>query len=103
MPMRRMRVMIAMVGLVLGAACASNPRPGVVYARRGPPRERVEVVTVAPSREEVWVKGHWTWVRNDYEWVPGRWVRPDRGFRDWVAGRWEHDRYGWYYVEGHWR
>jgi hypothetical protein len=35
--------------------------------------------------------------------VPGHWAPVERGYREWIPGRWEHDRYGWYYVEGRWR
>ncbi len=97
------RATLVGAALLVSAACAGNPRPGVVYVRRGPPAERVEVVTAAPSREDVWVKGHWAWRRDDYDWVPGHWARAEPGFREWVAGRWEQDRHGWYYIEGHWR
>ena len=87
------------------AACASNPRPrvGVEYAMREPPAERREVIPVSPGVDYVWVKGHWGWRHDDYEWMPGHWAIPERGYREWVAGRWEHDRGGWFYIEGHWR
>ncbi|MEO7082745.1 MAG: hypothetical protein ABI442_00505 [Gemmatimonadaceae bacterium] len=106
-----MRNLLNMRGVVLAVAlgsvgaCARNPRPrvGVEYAVRQPPSERVEVIPDRPGAEYVWVKGHWGWRRNDYEWIPGRWSVPARGFREWLPGRWERDRYGWFYVEGRWR
>lgn len=100
-------IRIAAGVLAVGAtgACAANPRPrvGLEYAMREPPRERVEVVPTSPGREYVWVKGHWGWRRNDYEWIPGRWAVPERGYREWEPGRWDRDRNGWFYVEGRWR
>jgi hypothetical protein len=98
------RIMLVMALATVGA-CARNPRPrvGVEYAVREPPRERVEVISTSPGTEYVWVKGHWGWRRNDYEWIPGRWTVPARGFHEWVAGRWQRDRFGWFYEEGHWR
>ena len=107
--MMRKQLLIRVAAGVLAsstmAACAANPRPrtGVEYVVRQPPTERVEVVPSTPGREYVWVKGHWGWRRDDYEWIPGRWVVPERGYREWVAGKWQHDRNGWFYVEGHWR
>ena len=100
-----MRVIAGLMAVSALAACAANPRPraGVEYVVREPPRERVEVIPRSPGVEYVWVKGHWGWRRNDYEWVPGHWAVPERGFREWVPGRWEHDRGGWFFVEGHWR
>jgi hypothetical protein len=100
-------VRVALMGFALAAsaACATNPKPrvGVEYARREPPAERVEVISNAPGPDYVWVKGHWGWRRDDYEWIAGHWAVPERGFREWVPGRWEHDRSGWFYVEGRWR
>jgi hypothetical protein len=99
------RRMVLALALGTVGACARNPRPrvGIAYAVREPPAERVEVIPGRPGAEYVWVKGHWGWRRNDYEWIPGRWVVPERGFRDWVPGHWQHDRFGWFYQEGHWR
>jgi hypothetical protein len=106
--MKRTLVLRLVAGFVATSAlgaCYVNPRPrvGVAYVMRQPPAERVEVVSASPGVEYVWVKGHWGWRRNDYEWIPGRWVIPERGFREWVPGRWERDRGGWFYVEGRWR
>ncbi len=97
-----MRAAVALAGLFLGA-CASNPRLGVAYAHRGPPVERVEVISVSPGRDQVWIKGHWAWRGGDYDWISGHWSAPERGYREWIPGRWEHDRHGWFYVEGRWR
>jgi hypothetical protein len=96
-----------MMALALGTstACYRNARPrgDVEYVVREPPRERVEVVGRSPGSDYVWVKGHWAWRRNDYEWIPGRWAIPERGFREWEPGRWQHERSGWFYIEGRWR
>ena len=106
--MKKVIMVKVFAGLVATAAlgaCYANSRPrvGVEYVMRGPPRERVEVIPASPGREYVWVTGHWGWRRNDYEWIAGHWVVPERGFREWVPGRWEHDRAGWFYIEGRWR
>jgi len=106
--MKRTLVLRLVAGFVATSAlgaCYVNPRPrvGVAYVMRQPPSERVEIIPTSPGVEYVWVKGHWGWRRNDYEWIPGRWVLPERGYREWAPGRWERDRGGWFYVEGHWR
>jgi hypothetical protein len=88
---------------VAGLACAPYPPPGRVYVVAPPPRERVEVVTVAPGPGYVWAGGHWRWAGQSYVWAPGRWILPDRGRSYWVAGHWAQDRRGWYWVDGHWR
>jgi hypothetical protein len=90
--------------LLAGAlACLPLPPPGVVLVDRGPPAMRHEVVVVSPGPGFVWIYGYWSWGRNEYHWVPGRWLRPDRGFREWEPGRWVHSRRGWYWREGRWR
>ncbi|MEP6690739.1 MAG: hypothetical protein ABJD07_06245 [Gemmatimonadaceae bacterium] len=99
----RFRAAAIAVALTVSAACAGNPRAGVIYAHRAPPTERIEVVSVAPGREDVWVKGHWAWRRDDYDWIPGHWARAQAGSREYVPGRWEHDRFGWFWIEGRWR
>jgi len=89
--------------VLLGAlACVPPPPPGAVVVVREPPRERVEVIVASPGPRYVWVRGFWRWERNDYVWVPGRWVIPERGFHKWVPGHWQHRRGGWFWVEGHW-
>jgi hypothetical protein len=106
--MKRTLVPLLVAGLVGSSAlsaCYVNPRPrvGVAYVMRQPPAERVEVISTRPGVEYVWVAGHWGWRRDNYEWISGRWVIPERGFHEWVPGRWERDRGGWFYVEGRWR
>ena len=75
----------------------------VMFITREPPPERVEVITVRPSEESVWIGGHWTGRGNNYAWVSGRWQRPESGKKEWENGKWEHEQRGWYYTEGHWR
>jgi hypothetical protein len=75
----------------------------VAFVARRPPAVREEVVIARPSPEHVWIKGYWAPRNGEFEWVGGRWARPEPGFRTWVDGRWEHEKRGWFFVEGHWR
>ena len=97
------RLMGCLVLIGLGAACATNPPPGVMYLERRPPPARVEVVGVAPGPGFVWIGGFWRWGGAEYAWVPGRWAPRERGHRHWNAGHWRHTRRGWYWAEGRWR
>jgi WXXGXW repeat (2 copies) len=99
------RLMAGLIAVSSVGACMVSPRPrlGVEYVVRRPPVERVEVIPASPGPTYVWVNGYWSWRRDGYEWVGGRWVVPERGYGEWVAGRWEHDPAGWFFVEGHWR
>lgn len=74
-----------------------------MYVVRRPPPERVEVIAVAPSPAHIWIAGHWMWREPEFVWMSGRWDVPAPGFRRWERGRWQHDRNGWFWLEGHWR
>jgi hypothetical protein len=93
----------ALAAPAVGCVAYVRPRAGVVYFTEHPPVARVEVVPASPGVGFVWIKGYWGYHGNSYAWVPGRWERPAEGHRVWVAERWQHDRNGWYLVEGHWR
>ena len=69
---------------------------------REPPVARLEVMGAAPVGNYVWIGGYWQWHRNDYAWVPGRWVKPPRGRRAWSPAHWEREPRGWYFVDGRW-
>ena len=93
-----------MVGMLLLAGCAARVGPaGVEFAVRAPPRVRVEVRSVSPGPEYVWIGGYYAWRGGDYVWVPGRWDRPPQAsYRRWQPGHWVQARQGWYWVEGRW-
>jgi hypothetical protein len=44
----------------------------VVVEEAAPP-ERVEVITVRPYRDAVWIRGHYIRERHRWLWVPGHW------------------------------
>jgi WXXGXW repeat (2 copies) len=91
-----------MLGLT-GCMASAGGRPGVVYARYAPPSPVYESVAVAPGPGYVWIPGHHEWRGQNYVWIGGRYVLPERGFRRYEPGRWRHNRNGWYWVEGRWR
>jgi WXXGXW repeat (2 copies) len=69
-----------------------------------PPPLRHEVVRVRPGRGYTWIAGYWDWrpARQNYVWVPGRWVRP-RAHSVWVAPRYVTRNHHHYYRHGYWR
>lgn len=99
----RMLTPILSLALAGALACASGPPPGGVVVVRRPPPPRREVVVVSPGPGYVWVRGYYRPMRNDYDWVPGRWERAPSGRRHWHEPRWKHTRDGWVYIEGYWR
>ncbi len=70
-----------------------------------PPSDQVEVITVAPAGDYVWINGHWAWHGGPgYVWVPGHWVSRYRPGAEWVPGHWSPGyRGGYRWHEGHWR
>ncbi len=98
---RKILLPFTLLAAGLLSACAGGSY--YVTARTAPPPPRaVGFVGVAPGPGYVWTDGYWAW-RNNWVWVPGRWVRPPRPRAVWVPGyRSEHGR-GYRYHEGHWR
>ena len=98
---------VATAGVLLGLMGCSSYGPelgvGVAYADRGPPAYRREYRGDRPGDGMVWMGGYWRWVGRGYDWVPGRWVNVQSGYRSWSPGRWRHSRQGWYWREGRWR
>lgn len=85
-----------------GAEPADEPTNEAVVVQKDPPAEQVEVVPVAPSREHIWVKGHWHWNGADWVWVRGRWITRRVGM-EYVPGHWERRPAGWVWIGAHWR
>jgi len=92
---------------VLGSIAASillsslSGCTGALVVRTAPPPERMETVSVAPSTDHFWVRGHWMWNGNQYVWVTGRWeVR--RAREVWVPGHWRAVGGGYVWEAGHW-
>src|SRR5439155_26063786 len=71
----RIRPLALSIALAGAAACAPMPGRmsiGVVYVDEAPPPPRVEVVSVRPGPEFVWIGGYWSWIDRTYAWGPGR-------------------------------
>jgi WXXGXW repeat (2 copies) len=101
-----MATTLAVAGMLSLTGCFASgggARPGVVYARYGPPASVYETRVVAPGPGYVWIPGHHEWRGQNYVWIGGRYELPARGYRRYEPGRWRHDRNGWFWVEGRWR
>jgi hypothetical protein len=69
----------------------------VVYSEPPPPRyERVEY-----RAGYTYIKGHWEWQGDRWDWVPGYYER-ERGGYVWVDGYWEQRGTSWHWVTGRW-
>lgn len=127
-PNRKRLVPIALLGLLVGgtpSGARSQPAPvarppttvqqeetvikrehvivhGPVIVRDAPPPLRTEVVTVAPSPQQVWIPGYWTW-RDDWVWRAGYWESRPYPDARWVSGEWVATADGWFWKDGYWR
>lgn len=82
---------------------AEPQREVVVQPPPAPPAPR-EVVAVRPAREAIWVEGYYLYAgRGRYEWVPGHWEIPPRGYRTYVRPGWQRHGGSYVYVRGYWR
>lgn len=99
MKLQRLAVLVfsGLVPLLLPSTASAR-----VYVRIGPPDPVIEVHNTPPSAHHVWIAGHHRWSHHRYVWVPGHWAVVPRHRRVWRDGHWEHDRRGWYWVEGRW-
>lgn len=96
------------VGGVASAQCPSTTvvteEPAVVVVQTAPPPLVVEVITVRPSVNHVWVGGYWHWTGMRYYWVGGGW-HFHQGYV-WHAPLYSRVRVGsgwaWHYRGGYW-
>ena len=68
-----------------------------------PPPDQIEVITVAPAPEFVWVGGWWVFGGGRYSWHSGHWERPPYPRAAWQPGHWDRARDGHVWVRGRWR
>jgi hypothetical protein len=69
-----------------------------------PVSEPQESMPPQPSPNAMWIRGHYVWTGNGYQWQPGRWEVPPTGARVWVPPAWQPAANGGYvYVRGHWQ
>lgn len=69
-----------------------------------PVSEPQETMPPQPSRNAVWIRGHYDYVGSGYQWQSGHWEVPPGGARTWVGPAWQPAANGGYvYVRGHWQ
>jgi hypothetical protein len=54
----------------------------------------------SPGANEVWVPGHYTYVKGQWIWIRGVWSTPPKVGARWVEGRYDRSSRRW--TEGHW-
>ncbi len=95
---------LGLLTLLSTGACATYGGYGArYYVHAGPPSARYDRPYNSPGRGYVWQQGYYRWDGRGYYWVPGRYEMAPRGYSRWEQPRWQHDRGGWFFVEGRWR
>ena len=101
---------ITFVGLASMPAAAQMsvqvnvPLPGleIHVAQNAPPKMRSEHKPSRPGHDYLWVQGFWHWHGNGWDWVPGRWDRPEAHGAKWVKARYVREGSVYVYQPGHW-
>jgi hypothetical protein len=75
----------------------------VVYVQEEPPPIRVERAGRPPSRNHLWLEGHWMYRDRRYVWERGHWEAPPHRGDVWVTGHWVKGDHGYHWLPGHWR
>ena len=80
------------------------PLPGleIHVANNAPPALRHEHKPSRPGSDYLWVQGFWHWHGSGWDWVPGRWDRPDVHGVRWVKTRYVREGGSYVYQPGHW-
>lgn len=95
---------LALLLFVPMPAAAQPGQPGIEIriAHSAPPRARYERIPSRPDRESVWIKGYSHWEGNRWNWVNGRWARPEQPSHRWIAPRYVREGRAWRYEQPHW-
>jgi len=72
-----------------------------IVVRSQPPPERYEGVPMAPGPGYAWIRGHWVWHHERWEWKGGYYERVSHPGSVWIGGQWVARGNGWVWVEGH--
>jgi len=80
------------------------PAPVIVReVPAAPPAPMVEIRSIAPSPNHVWLPGYWDWNGRDYVWISGEWVETPSPQTVWIPGHWERTPAGYTWISGYWR
>jgi len=79
--------------------------PGGVVVAGAPPAAPpyVDVQTVSPGPDYVWIGGVWVWGGGGWAWERGHWDRPPRPGAVWAPHRYEYRNGRHVFVKGGWR
>jgi len=91
----------APVAALAGVEIGVNIGAPDIVVRAAPPLDRYEAVGIAPGPGYVFIRGHWGWRHERWEWIGGRWELPAQPGAVWVPGQWIVRGGGYVWIEGH--
>lgn len=77
------------------------PATGPFKMETPPPAPRTETKTPAPAPGYVWMPGHWTPVKGEWQWTPGEWGLPPTAASVWIEGKYDSKTKQW--SGGYWQ
>lgn len=87
-----------------GCLFPPSPRQIGKAILHAPPPPRIEVHRPPrPSTGHVWTDGRWEWNGSRWVWNSGSWAKPPSRNKVWVPGHWDRTPAGHVYVPGHWK
>ena len=100
-------VAASLLGLFAGG-CDVYVRPpagGEVVVGGAPPTAPpyVDVQTISPGPDFIWIGGTWMWGGNGWVWERGHWDRPPHPGAVWTANHYEFRNGHHVFVRGRWR
>jgi hypothetical protein len=95
-------VLTGMTALLAGCVVAATP--GEVEVSGPPPAAEVEVQTVSPGPDYVWIGGSWVWgPAGRWNWEHGHWDRPPHPGAVWAPHHYEYRGGKHVFVRGRWK
>lgn len=101
-PASALAALLASAPLAYAQAVTIFPNIEIHIGHTAPPPQRVEVLVPRPGRGYSWVRGGWDLRGDDWVWMDGRWLRPERPRTRWVVARYASYGGAWRYTPGHW-
>ena len=87
-----------MVAYCSPASAGTSHNYSGVRVANPPPHDRPDHRWQSPSRDAIWIAGHYDWIHGRWVWVGGYYTYPPHLGAKWVPARYQYERY----FVGHW-
>ncbi len=99
--MKNNKLLFLIASFFFFALGSLNTLNAAVYVKKTPSARRIAVKPIKPSKNVVWISGHWSVKRGNYVWINGHWQKERLGYR-WIDGHWRKTQRGWIWINGRW-